>query len=68
MVQGRKARESVAHSDDLEDGKEEGRCHHRGWELHHASDVGSNLSGGDHPVKRIVARAASDSVESHEEQ
>jgi hypothetical protein len=52
----------------LEDGKEEGRCHHRGWELHHASDVGSNLSGGDHPVKRIVARAASDSVESHEEQ
>ena len=58
----------IAHGDDLEDGEEEGRRRHCGWELHHARDVGSNLSGGDHPVKRIVARAASDSPESHEGQ
>ena len=63
-----KARESVAHSDDPEDGQEEGCRRHRGWELHHGRDVGSYLSGGDHPVKRIVARAASDSPEGHEEQ
>ena len=60
-------RESLAHSDDLEDGEENGRRRHRGWERQHGRDVGSYLSGGDHPVKRIVACAASDSPESHEE-
>jgi hypothetical protein len=54
-----------AHGDDLEDGEEDGRRCHRGWELQHVRDVGGYLGRRDHPVKRIVARAVSDNPESH---
>ena len=56
-----------AHGDDLEDGKEDRRRCHGRRELQHGRDIGSYLGGGDHPVKRIVARAASDGLESHED-
>jgi len=56
-----------AHGDDLENGEKDGRRCHGGWELQHGRDIGSYLGGGDHPVKRIVARAASDGPESHGE-
>ena len=56
-----------AHSDDLEDGKEDSRRRHGGWEWQHGGDIGSYLGRCDHPVKRIVARAASDGSESHEQ-
>lgn len=58
---------SDAHGDDLENGEEDRRRYHGRWELHHGRDIGSYLGRGDHPVKRIVARAASDCLESHEE-
>ena len=57
---------SVAHDDDLEDREEDGRRCHRGWELQHGRNAGSYFGRDDHPVKHIVARAASDSPESHE--
>ena len=44
-----------AHSDDLDDGKEDNRRFHGGWELQHGRDIGSYFARGDHPVKRIVA-------------
>ena len=56
-----------AHGDDLENGEKDGRRCYGGWELQHGRDIGSYLGRGDHPVKRIVARAASDGPESHEE-
>ena len=49
----------------MEDGEEDGRRCHRGWELQHARDVGGYLGRSDHPVKHVVARAASDNPESH---
>ena len=55
-----------AHSDNLEDGEQDGCRRHGGCELQHGRDIGSYLSRGDHPVQRIVARAASDSPECHE--
>ena len=56
-----------AHGDDLENGEEDRRRCHGRWELQHGRDIGRYLGRGDHPVKRIVARAASDGLESHEE-
>lgn len=56
-----------AHGDDLENGEEDRRRCHGRWKLQHGRDIGSYLGQGDHPVKRIVARAASDGLESHEE-
>ena len=55
-----------AHSDDLEDGEQDGCRRHGGCELQHGRDVGRYLGRGDHPVQRNVARAASDGPESHE--
>ena len=55
-----------AHGDDLENGEEDCRRCHGGWELQHGRDIGSYLGRSDHPVKRIVARAPSDGLESHE--
>ena len=48
-----------AYGDDLENGEEDRRRCHGRWELQHGRDIGSYLGRGDHPVKRIVARAAS---------
>ncbi len=56
-----------AHGNDLENGEEDRRRCHGRWELQHGRDIGSYLGRGDHPVKCIVARAASDGLESHEE-
>jgi hypothetical protein len=56
-----------AHGDDLENGEEDRRRHHGRWKLQQGGNIGSYLSRGDHPVKRIVPRAASDGLESHEE-
>ena len=56
-----------AYGDDLENGEEDrGRCH-GWWGLQHGRDIRGYLGRGDHPVKGIVARAASDGLESHEE-
>ena len=55
-----------AHSDDLEDGEQDGCRRHGGCELQHGRDIGRYLGRGDYPVQRNVARAASDSPESHE--
>ena len=46
-----------AHSDDLEDGEQDGRRRHGGCELQHGRV-------GGYPVQRIVARAASDGIQS----
>jgi len=54
-----------AHSDDLENGEEDGRCGHRGRELQHGRNIGGDLGRGDHPIERVVARTASDCPESH---
>ena len=56
-----------AYGDDLQNGEEDGCRRHGRWELQHGRDIGSYLGRGDHPVKCIVARAASDGLESHEE-
>ena len=58
--------EGITHTDDLEDGEEESRRRHRGWERQHGRDVRGYLGGGHHPVESIVAAAASDSPKSHE--
>ena len=55
-----------AHSDDLENGEQDGRRRQDACELQHGRDIGRYLGRGDHPVQRIVARAASDGLESHE--
>jgi hypothetical protein len=56
-----------AHGDDLENGEEDRRRCHGRWELQHGRDIGSYLGRGDHPIKHIIPRAASDGLESHEE-
>ena len=58
--------EGITHTDNLEDGEEESRRRHRGWERQHGRDVCSYLGGRHHPVESIVAAAASDSPKSHE--
>ena len=58
--------EVITHTDDLEDGEEDSRRCHRGWERQHGRDIRSYLGGRHHPVESIVAGAASDSPKSHE--
>ena len=48
-----------AHSDNLEDGEQDGRGRHDGYELQHGRDIGRYLGRGGYPAQRIVARAAS---------
>ncbi len=55
-----------AHGDDLEDGEEDGRRCHGGWELQHGRDIRCYLGRDHHPVERIGTRTASNSPESHE--
>ena len=56
----------MTHIDDLEDGEEESRSRHRGWERQHGRDVRGYLGRSHRPAESIVAGAASDSPKSHE--
>ena len=53
-----------AHSDDLVDGEQDDRRRHGGCELQHGRVIGRYLGRGGYPAQRIVARAASDGVQS----